>query len=235
MPSGHAFLVLDADTVLSGPVLDLARDRDADLIVDDERQDEANARRIYYDWLLSAERGGVPLVPPVFLFNTGQWFGVSGRVPREAFAGLVDWSGPRPKLRHPQVFKNGEQGVLNFIVNQMVHEGSLKVRRVPLLCWPGHGMQGITAASIAGGQAPTRVTHWAGYKGARHGSLPGGDVLMFFENLYYSRLGGAAERRIASCRHAARYIVRDLRLRGSQRLNMTLGRGTGSPKRARRP
>ena len=222
-PAGERFLVLDADTVLTGPVLELAEASNADLVVDDEHQDDASARRLYYDWTLSAQEGQ-PLDPPRLLFNTGQWFGRSGVLRRDDFAGLVDWSGAKPMLANPRVFKNGDQGTLNYVVNRLSRQGRLKVDCVPLLCWPGHGMQGISAAALAARSAPTRVIHWAGMKGPRHGALPGGDVLMFFEQLYYARLGGGVRRHLASCRHAVRFTLRGLNDRLRLRLTMTFGK-----------
>jgi hypothetical protein len=227
-PAGERFLVLDADTVFAGKVLELARDRDADLIVDDEVQDEASARRIYFDWIKAADEGQ-PLPAPQFLFNTGQWVGVSGKIDRAAFAGLVDWSGAKPTLVNPRVFKNGDQGVLNAVVNRLSREGRITVARAPLLCWPAHGMQGITARAVAERRGPARVVHWAGLKGPRHGALPGGDVLMFFEALYYARLGGTGRRRLASCRHAAAFIIRELTIKMRLRLRMTFGPSSVSP------
>jgi hypothetical protein len=49
-------------------------------------------------------------------------------------------------------------------------------------------------------------------------------VLMFFEGLYYDRLGGDARRRLASLRHAATYELRSLADRARLRLAMTRGR-----------
>ena len=217
MPPGHRFLVLDSDTVMSGPVLDLLPSGDWELVVDAEQQDDDAIRQIYCDWIRSADEGH-PIERPRFVFNSGQWFGTSGMVSREAFAGLVDWGAAKPRLVNPSVFKNGDQGVLNHVVNQLHQGGRLRVERIPLLCWPGAGMQGITAQSIASRTAPARVVHWAGLKSPWHGRLPGGDVLMLFEQLYYRRGGGGAYRAYASCRHAAAHISRGLRDRVRLRL-----------------
>ncbi|HEX3407666.1 MAG TPA: hypothetical protein VHS81_10550 [Caulobacteraceae bacterium] len=222
-PPGERFLVLDADTVMTGPVLDVAKASDADMIVDDERQDEASARRLYFEWG-KPDPDGRPIQQPDFLFNTGQWFGRSGVIRRDDFAGLVDWGGAKPMLVNPQVFKNGDQGVLNHVANRLAREGRLRVDRTPLLCWPGHGLQGVTVDAIVARTAPARVIHWAGFKGARHGRLPGGEVLMYFERLYYAPLGGNTRRRLATLRHATAYGVRRFRDRVQLRLSMTLAR-----------
>jgi hypothetical protein len=223
-PSGERFLVLDSDTVMAGPVLELAGRSDADLIVDGEAYREDRGREIYFDWVLSAQEGR-PFERPEFLFNTGQWFGRSGVLRREDFEDLVDWTNALPVLKHPRIFKNGEQGVLNYVVNRLHREGRLTVDRAPLLCWPGDGMQGISAETIAAGTAPARVVHWAGMKGPWHGRLTGGDVLMYFEQRHYERVRGPGRRQLASCRHAAAHLAHALQVRVRLGLDKTVAAG----------
>jgi hypothetical protein len=70
-PPGQRFLVLDSDTVITGPVLDLWSDSRSSFLVDDEHQPESRAKEIYYDW--EKLRGFDPNAqPPGFLFNT--WY-----------------------------------------------------------------------------------------------------------------------------------------------------------------
>ena len=190
--ASHRFLVLDSDTVFTGRVLSLA-DRDEDFIVDDEPA-PPTARAVYYDW----DRLSAPV--PAFFFNSGQWFGRSGVITREDFAGLVTWGSP-PRLAQPQAFMGGEQGVLNFVLNAKVRSGDIRVARVPLMCWPGHGMQGITAATLADGSCRARVVHWAGMKRTRLRDMIGADVLYANEQRYYDRLPlGSARRVLNRCR-----------------------------------
>jgi hypothetical protein len=193
-PPGERFLILDSDTVMTGPVLELANGRDEDLIVDDEVQPPERAKAIYYDWAKAAEEGS-PIRNPAFLFNTGQWFGKSGILSREDFSGLMEWGFP-PRLTNPRVFKNGDQGVLNFVVNEQAQLGKIRVARVPLMRWPGHGMQGLDADKVAKRTAAPLVVHWAGMKKARQRDMVGADLLAYFENNYYNRLPAGGARRI---------------------------------------
>jgi hypothetical protein len=195
-PPGERFLVLDSDTVMTGPVLRFAQERDDDFIVDDEQQSAERARAIYYD----PARAGAP--EPAFLFNTGQWFGRSGVLGREHFRGLVEWGRP-PRLVTPSVFKNGDQGVLNLVVNEQTRLGRVRTARVPLMRWPGHGMAGLDAASVARGSCPPVVVHWAGMSRMPRRRIPGADVLAYFERRYYERLPlGAAWRLVNRGRDA---------------------------------
>src|SRR5262249_41974060 len=123
-PTAERFLVLDSDTVITGPILKWASEHGEDFIVDSEEQTAERGRQIYYDSTRAAQDGNL-VAAPAFLFNTGQWFGRSGALSREHFRGLVEWSWPRRLLR-PEVFKNGEQGILNFVVNEQVRLGTIK-------------------------------------------------------------------------------------------------------------
>lgn len=199
---GERFLVLDSDTVLAGPVCSLLRGDDADFLVDEEEQSAQRSKEIYYDPERAGPDGGA-VAPPRFLFNSGQWFGRSGLISRNDFHGLVEWTYPR-RLYRPDVFKNGDQGVLNFVVNEQERLGRIRVSRVPLMRWPGHGLDGIDVENVAAGHGPPVVVHWAGMKKRRLGEMTGGELLLLFERRYYDRLSfGTARRAVDLVRHVA--------------------------------
>ena len=206
-PTPERFLVLDSDTVITGPVLKWAHEHDSDFIVDSEEQTAERGRQIYYDSTRAAQDGD-PIAPPAFLFNTGQWFGRSGALTREHFRGLVEWSWPR-RLVRPNVFKNGEQGILNFVVNEQARRGTIQTARVPLMRWPGHGMHGLDAQTVSRRSCPPLVVHWAGMSRMRRHQIPGADVLSYLERQYYERIPfGQALRLVHRCRGALAKIRR---------------------------
>ena len=190
-PPGEPFLMLDADTVLTGPVIEAINARltiphPPAFLVDEEDQPEAEMRRLYYDWdrLREIDPGAAR---PAFVFNSGQWVGTPGLLTRADFVPWVEWSFPR-RLRHPGHFMPGDQGILNYVLNQSSASGRFRVEPMPLMRWPGHGMEGFDAASVAAGKAPARVVHWAGLKRLRFVNMPGADLLEHFERVYYSRV-----------------------------------------------
>jgi hypothetical protein len=192
------FLVLDSDTVLAGPVLDWAEQRDEDFIIDDEQDELQTTQRtkeIYYDYE-RAQAEGAFVERPSFLFNTGQWFGSSGILSREDFKGIVEWVPPR--VCKPSIFKMGEQGAFNYIINEQWRAGKIRVARVPLMRWPGHGMQGLNINVVTRRTAAPIVVHWAGTKENRLQDMVGADLLLFFEQMYYARLPLGATRRLSS-------------------------------------
>lgn len=214
-PPGERFLVLDSDTVITGPVLQLAEQPNTDFVVDDEEQSSERAKEIYYD-CPGAAKEGYSLQGPAFLFNSGQWFGRSGVLSREDFSGLVEWDFPR-RLGYPRIFKNGEQGVFNFVVNQQWRAGKIRVARVPLMCWPGHGMQGLDAESVSKRVAVPLVVHWAGMKRPRQRDMVGADLLAHFEAAYHQLLpAGRVRKFVAGYQYAwsdrLQYVRKMMRL-----------------------
>ena len=184
---GETFLVLDSDTVMTGPLLDVWVAEDALFVVDDEQQSDVDAHRLYYNW---REIGGVDptAAPPRFLFNSGQWFGTAGKLSRRDFEAFIDWSEMPPRHRHPRLFMPGDQGILNYVLNQKAMLGEITVAPHKIMVWPNHGLQGISVQAINDGTAPIRVIHWAGIKASRLGSMAGLDILAHFERIYYERL-----------------------------------------------
>jgi hypothetical protein len=223
--SGERFMVVDSDTAFAGRVLATWAASSADFLVDDERQSEADLQRLYYDWRKVAAIDPAAR-PPQFVFNSGQWFGTAGVLTRKDFALLVEWSSTSsPHLRHPGLFMPGEQGVLNYVLNQKAMLDGISVDQRKIMRWPGHGLDGISAQSVAERSAPPLVVHWAGMKEPRLGAMAGADILGFFEKLYYSRLPAARARHFwAGIKYPAVEWRHNLSLRIRQRLRMITAR-----------
>lgn len=193
---GERFLVLDSDTVLTGPVLTSWPDCGAPFLVDDENQSEADTKRLYYDWR-GVREIDPHACPPRFVFNSGQWFGTGGILTRDDFAPWIEWTMPR-RVKHAEHFMPGDQGILNYVLNQKMTRHGMRIERRKIMHWPGRGMQGLSAESVSNGTATPLVIHWAGIKRARQRDTTGGDLLAFFEKAYYRRLRFGGMRRIVA-------------------------------------
>jgi hypothetical protein len=208
---GEKFLVLDSDTVLTGSVLDLWSEARAPFLVDDEKQSGADTKRLYYDWE-KVRMINPSAQPPRFVFNSGQWFGTAGILTRDDFAPWLEWTLPR-KLRHPELFMPGDQGILNYVFNQKAALEDLKIQRRPIMRWPAYSMDGLGAETVAGRAAAPRIVHWAGLKKARQRAMMSADLLAFFEKIYYERLSAGQARRVfAACRHTLSHRRREVEL-----------------------
>jgi hypothetical protein len=214
--SGERFLVLDSDTVLTGPVLEVWAGSKAPFLVDDDLQSETETKRLYYDWEKISTLDP-SACPPAFVFNTGQWFGTAGILTREDFTPWLEWTRPR-RLREPTMFKQGEQGVLNYILNKKFSTEGLLVERRRIMRWPGHGMRGLEVERVAKRAAKPLIVHWAGMKSSRISKLVGSDLLLFFENHYYRRLPlGTARQLAASLQLTSLHLSSRIRTRLLQR------------------
>jgi len=205
---GEQFLVLDSDTAFGGAVLQHWQESSAPFLVDDEQQSEADINRLYYDWtkVAAIDRQAQP---PQFLFNSGQWFGTAGLLRRKDFERFLDWNSMPPKARLSGLFQNGDQGMLNYVLNQRAHIDRQIVERRKIMCWPGNGMETFTAQSISQKTAEAKVIHWAGFKRARLGELPGADILRFFEAQYYAQLPkGTTVRVLRRARYPTEFSIR---------------------------
>ena len=217
-PAGQRFMVVDVDTVFTGKVLDLRAQSSAPFFVDDEQLSEADFKRLYYDWEKLREID--PNVQSATkAFNVGQWFGMAGRIERGEFDRWVEWTLPR-RLRHPDLFMGGDQGICNYVVLQKEALAGLRIERTTFMRWPGNGMADLSVERVASRSAPPLVVHWAGMKAIFLRNMVGGDLLQFFEHCYYAKVPAGRVRQISALwRHiwinVAFAISRRVRLRWS--------------------
>jgi hypothetical protein len=199
-PPGQSFLVVDSDTAFTGPVLDVRAQSDAPFLVDNEQLSDADFKRLYYDWDKLREID--PKVQSArTAFNVGQWFGTAGLVKREEFDTWIEWALPR-RLRYPQYFMGGDQGVMNYVILQKEAFEGLRIERRTIMRWPGESMEGLNAENVSKRTAPPRIIHWAGMKKPALRHMAGSDVLLLFERFYYTRLpAGTLRRWFAICQH----------------------------------
>lgn len=193
--SGEPFLFMDADTVMTGPLLDRLADIDADFIVDEEVQPRAKLLDLYFD-PEAVGRMDPSYVYPGYTFNTGQWAATPGMLARKDFAGLVEWD-PDPKPLRPDLFRQADQGLFNYLLHKKHSEGAIRLSRVPLMIWPeAHAADHVSLDAIRD-RSPNedRVIHWAGMKNTPHAELPRRDIIDFFKGEYYRRVGRAGQMR----------------------------------------
>lgn len=184
----ESFLVIDADTVLTGPVLDVARKENADFIVDREVQSTKRFNEIYYN-LDRINELNEDFVYPGYSFNSGQWFGTSSIIKREDFGRTLKWSDP-PQTLDKKIVVNNDQGHLNYVVHLFDQKELIKVSRVKLMIWPVNGNDSFIQVEKIRAKAADYpyVMHWAGMGGLKFYELPRQDILRFYKTYYYSRI-----------------------------------------------
>ncbi|MEO6209678.1 MAG: hypothetical protein ABIQ10_06070 [Gemmatimonadaceae bacterium] len=188
------YLILDSDIVFLGRVIDALEKFDTDFVVQQELQPERDVAPLYFD---SARiRASInPVFPgPSFTFNSGQYVATAGLVSREDFGDLVVWSEPR-RVRYPDMFNAGDQGVLNYVVNQRAAAGAITVARTPFMKWSREEMSEFAVAMLGEASPYPFVIHWAGLKKARLGQMLRADILRHFEGAYYAKVSNGFTRR----------------------------------------
>ncbi len=207
-PAAGRFLYLDADTLLAGPVLDWLAASPEDFVVSREPASPEFINTNYYD-LAALQRLDPDFHYPGYTFNTGQWVGRGGLLTRADFADLVDWTEP-PHVRPENIFRLGEQGLLNYVLVRGAEAGRWTLRAEPFLCVPNtpEGAALELSQISRGPDSPYRlIVHWCGLRTPEFRNAPRGDLLQFFEKFFYAVIGGDWLR----LRHRAQRAVVSLR------------------------
>jgi hypothetical protein len=181
------YLVLDSDIVLLGRVIEELEQSNADFVVQREVQTPERVPALYFDE--SKLRQNLdPAFPGIaFTFNSGQYVATSGKLRREDFTPVLEWTSPR-RVRHPDVFNPSDQGVLNYVILSKAAAGEVTVDRVPFMCWGEQETRGFEVHALDAQSPYPRLIHWAGLKKLRLRHMMRSDILIHFESAYYARI-----------------------------------------------
>jgi hypothetical protein len=183
----ESFLVIDADAVLTGPVIDAVREIDADFIVDKEEQPEGRFNEIYFN-LARINELDKDFIYPGYSFNSGQWFGTSSIIKREDFRKTLNWSEP-PVSIDKNIVVNNDQGHINYIIHSFDHRKLITLTRIRLMIWPVEGSADfidLEKIKVKSADYPF-IIHWAGMSGLKFSDLPRQDILNFYKEHYYTK------------------------------------------------
>lgn len=185
----HSFLVLDADTVFTGPVLDKVKDIETDFIVDDEIPELNRFNQIYYN-LDKINNIAPDFAFHGYSFNSGQWFGTSTILKRSDFELSLEWSHP-PKSKYPDIVFEGDQAHLNFHFHRLENAKRLTIKRISLMIYPVEkNADFILLEDIINKRSKTPfIIHWAGMKYDNKSKLPRQDIIDYYNEYYYSIVG----------------------------------------------
>jgi len=183
---GTRFLILDSDIVFTGRVLDWLEQRTEDFVVNLETQPAQRLKEIYFD-LAKLNEFDPQFHYPGTTFNTGQYVATGGMLKREDFE-VVNWTTSPPSLKYPQIFKNGDQGVLNYVLAKKAEAGQVSIGGVAFMKYGLEEIRDFDLSKIAADSPYPFVIHWAGLKEPRIKAMIRSDILLFFEDYYYSKL-----------------------------------------------
>jgi hypothetical protein len=185
-PPRRRFLFVDSDTVFAGRVIEHLEQFDEDFIV--ENRDYAAANQVEQEFFALTKLA--MLDPgfrfPGFGFNSGQIVASTGAITKQDLNGLVNWQSCR--VEHPDIFRCGEQGLLNYVVLRKLQDYELTLRRESLMAWPGgeEAARHIQLSDFTPEGKHHQVIHWAGLRwGKTIEEMPRPEVLRHFEDIYY--------------------------------------------------
>ena len=184
------FLLLDADTVFLGRVLDELSQFDDDFIVTGAVSEP--------DWSVAKDYIDVSKIAkidpeyryPGYAINTGQIVITTGRITMEHLDEFLILPEGLLKPVYNHAFRYADQGLLNYLLAKLSQEGSATVRYHDFFLWPNDPVRAkeILLGNIKNRTSPPLVLHWAGIKSIDRRRLSRSDILSFFEDFYYSTL-----------------------------------------------
>lgn len=191
-PVRERFLVLDADTVMCGPVLGSLEKFPEDFVVSGgpiDRPGDPSFTSIYFNLALLRKRDPEFRFPG-YAFNTGVFVGTSGILKRKMFDPLLVWSSP-VRLKAPEIFSCADQGVLNYVLMKQAAKGTLTLRSANFMIW-GFAPQTkrLDVHRITTRRGYDAIVHYAGTKPTSIIEFPAAPLLMHFDRLYHDAVAG---------------------------------------------
>jgi len=182
------FLVLDSDIVFAGKVLDILETYEENFIVSSHGASEKFLESHYYS-PNQLKKIDPDFIPPGYAFNTGQIVITSGIFKREDFSHFIEWSEPRNVI-YSDVFKMGEQGLLNYILQKKHSQGKIALKQAQFMEWgKSQDVQNIDLKNFnSESRGYPFIIHWAGLKQPLYSQIANGFILSFFEDYYYSKI-----------------------------------------------
>lgn len=95
-----------------------------------------------------------------------------------------------PSWKRTDIFPLVDQSVFNYLLPRLEQKGELKLGLQKLMLWSeAEYMKRIPIEKIVEGEEYPYVIHWAGALRTPHlKKMTRNDILIFFENYYYSRI-----------------------------------------------
>lgn len=189
------FLMLDADTNIWGNILSYANFADADLIVDRPVSD-------YSDFSISHFFFEIDLIEKYFpgfmwqkyrhnYFCTGVFFGTRDSFSLAEYEEILQFT-----EQHPDVFKYGEMGFLNFMIFRADQERRLRIRQKDIqVLVPDFNQQDIKNRFQISKTGPVikdnyaSVIHWCGPKPTLSTSQVYAEPMTYFRRQYLKNTG----------------------------------------------
>ena len=191
------FLLLDADTVFLGKVLDELAKYEDDFLVTGVDYNDPEHYIVKRDYVQSEKLKAIDssYTYPGFGVNTGQLVITTGIVTEKEIDDLLIFQNGRILEKKPGLFPHADQGVINYLLAKKMQAG-FSVRYVPFWLWPGvPEAQEVALAEIEKKTGYPFVLHWAGIKPTDFRKFMRYDILQFYCDYYFSKLKNGTVRK----------------------------------------
>lgn len=190
------FLVLDADTIVWGNILKYANFKNFDMIIDRPvcKYSDSDISKFFFDI------NGIEKYYSNFpwqkyrndYYCTGMFFGKRDIFPLNEYIEILDFND-----KHPDVFKYGEMGFLNFMIFRAFEEGRLRLGQEYMqLLVPDFDQEELRKRFPMDEKGPvvlgeSMVIHWCGPKPILSSSKVYSEPMTFFRKKFLSESGNS--------------------------------------------
>lgn len=212
---GQKILILDADIVFVGKVLDvlITEMKEADFIISPEYHNNEYSewfRRVYYDMQWAKEEFPGHHFPG-YSFNTGQMIVSPGKIDPRTFEKYIELKKfPYWNKAYADKFPCKDQSLLNIVLPCMEASNQLKIARLPFQLWSESQKvkDDIELDKVTHDGYPYLI-HWAGAIRIPHlDNMTRSDILYFFQKKYYEELFmGSLRRRAINFYNSCSYSI----------------------------
>ncbi len=195
-PGGKRLLVIDSDIIFVGPVLDRLNQYDEDFVVIKDPQWEKEDRERHYYKSEAVREMVSDYKDPGFTFNAGQIVATSGLIKQTDFEPYIEFSNP-PRLKYPEYFVGGDQGVTNLVIQQKYAKKEISVRIEDFMLWATSAPEPTELDSLQYNQTTcAKLVHYIGHKKRFPWNMHGAKLFLHFERVYYRQVSWGSLKRI---------------------------------------
>ncbi len=194
----HRYLLVDADTIFAGPVLDRLSAYDEDFVVTgiwtgpgEHQMPQSMLKDDYID-AEGMQKIDPEYRPPTYGINSGHMVITNGKITAPMLDALLDLPNGKTKPAYASLFRYADQGVFNYLLAKLAQSGEASVRYEHFWLWPQ--LPKTDELTVEGLRAHTGlpvIVHWAGIKHFDRTKLVRYDLVRFFEDLYYKQVPGS--------------------------------------------
>lgn len=188
LPGRERVLIMDSDIVIVGKLLEWLNEYTANFIIRGQISDTEFTNTNYYninklsdfdeDYKFHGQG-----------FCSGHLVATTGIFTRKDFNHLINWDDSPPSLKNPDIFRFGEQGMINYFLYKMQQTEKISIDSIPFMeIGDNPIVDQISVESIKYRTVKPLLIHWGGIRAPILSENANGDILHFFDDFYYKRL-----------------------------------------------